>query len=45
MDTNEPKRGYVSPSLQISKVFSERQILVGSVNNEELYEEEIDLDD
>lgn len=45
MDSNELKRRYVSPSLQIVKVFSKSQILVGSVYNEIIFEEDIDLDD
>ena len=46
MDSNELKRRYVSPSLQIVKVFSKGQILVvGSFDNEKIYEEEIGLDD
>lgn len=39
------KNEYITPSVRILKVFFEKQILVGSVNNEKLYEYEINLDD
>ena len=39
------KRDYIFPSASISEVHFEKQILIGSVENVGLYEEEIDLDD